>query len=183
MKKDLRNTKYEILNTKNGFTLIELLVVITILSLLATIAFGQYTMSQLKARDAQRKGDIGNVARALEMYYNDHQLYPTSDGVGRMEVDTGAGVVSLDWGEEFATDLVIYMKVLPQDPTVNSGNLGYCYESTGGTAGTYYKLFVKLENDQDKDFDANRTPAVDYICLGDDEYNYGVSSVNVTVEP
>ncbi|MBU2592363.1 prepilin-type N-terminal cleavage/methylation domain-containing protein, partial [Patescibacteria group bacterium] len=166
------------LSKRKGFTLIELLVVMAILAILSTVAFGQYRISQLKARDAQRKGDIGNIARGLEMYYNDNQAYPLSDAAGRMSVSQSGSLTALDWGSEFATDEVIYMKVLPRDPTASGGNLNYCYQSDDGS---YYKIFVKLENDQDKDFDLNRIPAVDYSCLGDAGYNYGISSVNVTV--
>jgi len=132
----------------------------------------------LKARDVQRKGDISNVARGLEMYYNDNQAYPLSDTAGRMLVSQSGATVALDWGSEFATDEVIYMKVLPRDPTVAGGNLEYCYQSDG----SYYKIFCQLENDQDRDLDTNKTPAVDYQCLLDSNYNYGISSVNVTVD-
>lgn len=147
-----------------GLTLIELLVVMVIMGILATVGFGQYRTSQIKARDAQRKGDLDNVSRALEMYYNDHESYPTSSD-GKIQV--GADV--LNWGTAFDTDDVVYMKTLPSDPV---SDYDYCYESDAD--GSYYKLYAKLENENDDDYGS-------YTCNGDTTYSYGVSSSNTTL--
>jgi len=168
----------------SGFTLIELLVTFAILSLLASVALGQYRTSQMKARDAQRKSDLANVARALEMYYNDNQAYPASGG-GLIQVDRGGSLVNLNWGSEFSTDEVIYMKILPQDPHSDDG-VDYCYESNA--SGSYYRLFAKLENNQDPNFfDEDDDGVGDYTCYDSDDtpydgYSYGLSSSNVAVD-
>ncbi len=161
----------KIINTKQGLTLIELLVVMMILGILATVGFGQYRTSQIKARDAQRKGDLDNTARALEMYYNDFQSYPLSSN-GLMQVDTdGDGTLdNLDWGGEFSTPDVIYMKSLPEDP---ADDYDYCYQSTDGT---YFQLYAKLENENDSDY-----YEIGYSCNGDNEYRYGVASSNASL--
>lgn len=142
---------------------------LAILSLLATVGFGQYRTSQKKARDAQRKADLDNIGRALEMYYNDNGTYPLGDD-GLVSID-GA---QIDWGEqlikEYADESVIYMKSLSVDP---ADNQHYCYEST---TGGYYRIFTILENDNDSDISGS------YGCTyqGDVEsYNYGVASFNV----
>lgn len=153
-------------NTKKGFTLLELLVVLAILSILAGIGFGQYKRSQMKARDAQRKGDLDNVARALEMYYNDFQSYPASDTEGRIVI----GESSLLWGGSFETDEAIYMKVLPEDPYDTLGDHQYCYEYNA--TDKYYYIYSFLENEQDSDYGT-------YTCAGnEDAYHYYVSSSN-----
>lgn len=149
-----------------GFTLLELLITITILSILATVGLGQYRSSQMKARDAQRKADLGNIARALEMYYNDHESYPLADG-GRISVEG----VGLDWGTEFSTDDAIYMKALPKDP--QDPEHYYCYESDG----SYYALYAYLENENDPDY---HQPG--FQCSGS-EYFYFVSSPNFQPTP
>lgn len=154
-----------------GLTLIELLVVMVILGILATVGFGQYKTSQIKARDAQRKGDLDNIARALEMYYNDHESYPTSNN-GLMQVDTnGDGTPEpINWGDQFSTVDVIYMKKLPEDPV---SDYDYCYESDA--EGTYFKLYGKLENVNDDNY-----YETGYSC-NSDEYYYGITSSNTTI--
>ena len=166
----MRNTRYLIPDTKfnSGFTLLELLVVITILGILASVGFGQYRTSQLKAQDVQRKGDLGNVARALEMYYNDYSSYPLSTSGGLINVNGG-----LDWGTEFSTSDVVYMKMLPKDPLQGKdANYLYCYQTDSG--GTYYQLYAKLQNENDTEY---KGP---YICAGDNNYTYGIASSNQT---
>lgn len=138
-----------------GFTLIELLVVITILGILSVVGLGSFQSSQAKGRDAQRKQDLGQIQRALEMYYNDYKGYPaTADFVG-------FGVTWEDVNE------TLYMKTVPNDP--RGGD--YCYESDG----IYYKLYAKLENLQD----SKRITPDSTVCTLANGYNYGVSSSNI----
>ncbi|PIP15252.1 hypothetical protein COX47_00635, partial [Candidatus Roizmanbacteria bacterium CG23_combo_of_CG06-09_8_20_14_all_35_49] len=56
---------------RKAFTLIELLLVIIILGVLATLIIGNFFTSLKKGRDARRKGDLEQIQRALEMYYED----------------------------------------------------------------------------------------------------------------
>jgi prepilin-type N-terminal cleavage/methylation domain-containing protein len=65
---------------QKGFTLIELLVVIAIIGLLATLATVSFSGSTKKARDAKRKSDLIQVQKALELYYDDHNAYPSTAG-------------------------------------------------------------------------------------------------------
>lgn len=163
---------------QSGFTLLELLVVVVILGILATVGMGQYRASQIKARDAQRKSDLSNVARALEMYYNDYESYPENNSSGQLVVDGN----SLPWGTGFETDETIYMKDLPQDPGFSDGeDWRYCYVSNGGDD---YKLYARLENENDMDYQDhfNPTPA---NCNSID-YTYVITSSNIakpTVTP
>lgn len=144
---------------KAGFTLVELLVVMAILGILASIGFGQYRTSQEKARDAQRKADLDNIARALEMYYNDNQSYPSAD--------------LLSWGNPFQKEVggstIIYMKQLPQDP----GGVDYCYFSDGSS----YRLYSILENERDSDY-----YEAGYVVDGcEGTYYYGKASTNANL--
>jgi len=144
-------------NKKTGFTLIELLVVIAILGILATVGLGSFQSSQMKGRDAQRKSDLSQIQKALEMYYNDKGVYPTSiPGRGN------------EWRDTSVTGGTLYMKSVPGDP--KGGD--YCYESDG----TYYKLYAKLENTRDPKI---ITPSSS-VCTAANGYNYGVSSSNAT---
>ncbi len=139
----------------SGFTLMELLIVIAILGLLATIGLGSFRSSQIKGRDAQRKSDLAQIQKALEMYYNDYGSYPESLPEG-----------GSSWQDEKGT---LYMKEVPKDPK----NFDYCYEKSGN----WYYLYAKLENSKDPSIE--KTGCKDGCsCEGDNTYNYKVASPN-----
>lgn len=119
---------------KFAFTLIELLVVIVILGLLAALISGNFFTSLKKGRDARRKADLGQVQRALELYYEDKRAFPTQA--------PGSGFV---FNGEFSDQSTgkVYMKKVSSDPT---GQFSYKYESDSD--GSLYKLYACLENTQ-----------------------------------
>ena len=117
---------------KKGFTLIELLLVIIILGFLTSLIAGNFFTSLKKGRDARRKGDLEQIQRALEMYYEDNRAYPTQAA--------GAGFV---FGGDFSSSGKTYMKKVPNDPVAGKN---YKYETDSN--GSYYKLYACLENDQ-----------------------------------
>ena len=144
---------------KTGFTLIELLVVMAILGLLATVGLSSFRNAQIKGRDAQRKSDLSQIQRALEMYYNDKGYYPDELPAGGSE-----------WRDPEVVDGALYMKALPEDP--RGGD--YCYESDGSS----YQLYAKLENANDPAIE--RTCPEGCSCGGDSDYNYKVESENAS---
>jgi len=145
-------------NTLIGFTLIELLLVIAILGILATLIIGNFITSLKKGRDARRKGDLEQVQRALEMYYEDNRAYPEES--------------EIVFGSEFSKDNYVYMKKLPNDPT--SGN-NYLYQSDG----TYYKLYSCIENSLDQGPGVDQS-GYEVNCGNCDSCRYGISSPNTT---
>ncbi|GIW64933.1 MAG: hypothetical protein KatS3mg092_0866 [Patescibacteria group bacterium] len=114
------------MNKKKAFTLLELLIVIIILGVLSSFITSNFLISLKKGRDARRKGDLEQIQRALELYYEDKRAYPSNISFGQSLTDTETGK--------------IYMNKIPNDPSGNS----YKYESDG----TYYKLYACLENNQ-----------------------------------
>ena len=59
-----------------GFTLIELLVVISVISLISTILLVSVSAVRLKATDIKRISELGELQKALDLYFDDHGYYP-----------------------------------------------------------------------------------------------------------
>lgn len=172
--KKLNSKKAFVLSTKyskqGGFTMIELLIVIVILGILMAVGLGNFTNSQRKARDSQRKTDLVNIAKALEVYYNDKGGYPVSLG-------SSTGILTMNWGTAFYDPAVgtssLYMNVLPADPSGKS----YYYESDG----LAFYLYAELENLNDGVLSKFGEDVMVYSgtsCLTG-TCNYGISSSNV----
>lgn len=146
-------------NVGHGFTLIELLVAVAITSVLAGSAFFVLNPSaQLaKARDAQRKNDLGQIRNALDAYYSDYSVFPNA---------TSGIINGIEWGNPWPPDPPYYMIKVPKDP-LSSQN--YNYESDG----TSYRLYAKLERCSDSGAGCMFAPLPNY--------NYVVSSSNLAI--
>lgn len=149
---------------KRAFTLIELLVVIAIIGVLATVIILNIGKAGAKSRDAKRKDDISQIARALKMYHAEKGSYPTNvggpGGVQTLDYSYRTGGSNWMWLNN-SVSLQPYL-ALPKDPKNNNINslLGYNYwyrlGRTSATlpAGTYdwFSVYVRnLENTSDRD--------------------------------
>lgn len=163
---------------QRGFTLMELLIVMVILSILVALATGAYASSSKRGRDNRRKNDIRSISTALEMYYGDKGRYPVGSGGIIMGCGSGDATACV-WGDasngfkdQYGT---LYMAMLPADPTPEKQT--YYYVST---SGVNYKLYAKLENQQDagngviQDGYANTNCGIGSIVL----CTFGISSTN-----
>jgi prepilin-type N-terminal cleavage/methylation domain-containing protein len=61
-----------------GFTLIELLMVVAIIGILIGIALLQLASYRSRTIDAEMKSDLRNAAVAMESYFAEHRVYPSS---------------------------------------------------------------------------------------------------------
>ncbi|OGL34709.1 hypothetical protein A3F65_03370 [Candidatus Saccharibacteria bacterium RIFCSPHIGHO2_12_FULL_47_16b] len=61
----------------SGFTIVELLIVIVVIGILAALVIVTYSGIQQKARDTERKTDLGGLYQKLEEYQADNAKYPT----------------------------------------------------------------------------------------------------------
>jgi len=125
---------------KFGFTLIELLVVMVIIGLLAGLILPNYMSARERARDAQRKSDLEQIQKALELYKMDKNEYPVSSDPF---VPPGSSC-----GKEWKDGSTIYMPKLPCDPQ-STGE--YKYKYTRGADKFTYTLDACLENKSDPD--------------------------------
>ena len=112
---------------KNGFTLIELLVVMVIIGVLAGLILPNYMSARERARDVQRKSDLEQIQKALELYKMD-QLSP-------------------EYPADFSLLISNYMKVVPSDPK-NTDEYVYAY-TRNGSDFLCYILTACLENASD----------------------------------
>lgn len=133
-------------NSTQGFTLVEILVVMMIIGVIASMLLVNFQDARTRSRDSVRKADLRQVKSALQLYYNDYQQFPDSNGGSILGCGVGAGG-QCSWGGAFAADGTTYMNALPLDP-LNSGD--YVYEYTNVDADTY-TLSVSLENASDQD--------------------------------
>jgi len=122
---------------QSAFTLIELLIVITILGVLMTLGYNTFQGSQQKARDAERKSDLKQIQKALELYQQDKPTpqYP----------QTSPGLSAL-------VSPIPYMNEEPGDPlpaTWNWPDYSYTRDSQ-----LEYTLYACLENENDPQADA-----------------------------
>lgn len=145
------------MNRYKGFTLIELLVVISIISLLASVVLASLNSARVKARDARRATDIRELQKALELYFDSNNAYPSASpwfgGQGNC------------WGT--VTDIYIpglapiYISSLPLDPTPGSCTPGPGYGRVYlyGSSGTDYKLMAHVpENCEDPAYRTIKDP-------------------------
>lgn len=117
-----------------GFTLIELLIVISIIGVLSALLLSNMQNARARARDAQRKNDLKQVQKAIEMYRQDQNTVPADGWSALTTALEGDGV---------------QMKEVPVDP-LDSGGYSYDYNYVD----TYeYTLIACLENASDLDAD------------------------------
>lgn len=164
-----------------GFTLVEMLIVIGLVGALATILLvGINPLDQLqKASDTDRKSDLAQVQRALELYYQDNGSYPESSG----DFKILANNTTLAWGSPWQP----YMSELPRDPNPTQT---YKYYSPPTSGGQTYYLYASLERGGKDPQACSNGSACPSIAAGISGFppatscggvcNFGLTSPNVT---
>lgn len=128
-----------------AFTLVELLVVIAILSLLASIVLASLQESRANAEDSARVQETQNVMKALELYRNEHDGYPTIDPSSGNVVPGDTTVARTEGSDEY--DAI--MEKLTQEGYLaevpRSANDGYAYANLDGK-GIFQATLNRVEN-------------------------------------
>jgi prepilin-type N-terminal cleavage/methylation domain-containing protein len=150
-----------------GFTLVELLVVIAIISILTVITVSQFETARKKARDAQRKGDVGSVAKALQLYFADYNVFPSANTVNGWLMTGGEFKDAADY---------VYMKVMPKETRPLFPP--FCYKTD--MEKKKFAVYALLENTADSDCHyTGGSPS--YGCEGQ-LYCFAVTSPNATLD-
>ena len=77
-----------------GFTLLELLVVVAVIGMLAALSLPNFMAARERARDSQKKSDLVQIQKSLELYRQDQALpaYPAAlPAVGTCWSSGGSG--------------------------------------------------------------------------------------------
>lgn len=112
-----------------GFTLIELLVAMGIVAVLTGLALFNFNQSRVRARDLQRKSDVSQLQKAMEVYKIDKGSYPTGALTFQTELQAPTAYINTTFRDPRSGEWVEY-----QYKPVN--------------AKSYY-LFTCLENPSD----------------------------------
>lgn len=143
----------------NAFTLIEVLVVIAILAGLVAILFPNFMSIREKARDTQRKNDIKQLQKALELYKENSYppAYPTA-----LPNPCQAFTNPSDGTQ-------VFMSKIPGDPMGNcTTNIRRYFYYRWTTDPLKYELRACLEDKQDVDGTSSQTApyfdTVGYTC-------------------
>ena len=152
---------------QTGFTIVELLIVIVVIGILAAIALVAYGNVQQRARDASRKSDLAQIAKALHRYNIDNNTYTGSgsgcgaggNGNGWFHMDYDGATTTLKSMEQCLID-GDYVQRQIRDPQTALGCTGVAptqscqyymkYECGGGTY-----LYANLESMPDSTTDTD----------------------------
>lgn len=116
-------------NNERGFTLIELLIVVAIIAILAAILIPNFLRARAQSQFAASKGNLKNLATALESYFVDRGSYPDGSGSGGATPAPGLQALSPD-----------YLRTVPRDPCTS---LHYEYTAIG-TPPTDYEMGINF---------------------------------------
>lgn len=125
---------------QEGFTLLELLIVIAVLGILTAILIPNFVRSRAASLLATCQLDLRNTSAALDLYYNENQVYPdpsgwqtTLESGGYIRKVPASPVDKAPYG--YATDAARSTFVLSDGPNkyTQVGVYGYVvYTATGG---------------------------------------------------
>ncbi len=152
------------------FTKNELISIGVILSLIFILSFVNFVSAIRRARDSQRRQDLGTIANALGKYQQEFRFFPLSSAEGKIKACKGAdfenfleelsqdslfnkekyldGLGSCEWGQDSLADLTdpqypAYLSSIPPDPKQADG-LSYYYLSDGSR----FQIYAYLEGGQ-----------------------------------
>lgn len=86
--KNLADKINRIIRNNEGFTLLELMIVITIIAIIGGFAVSRFTGILDKTKVTAVKTDFGTFETALDAYYLNHNVYPTTEeGLQKLAAD------------------------------------------------------------------------------------------------
>lgn len=152
---------------RKAFTLIEIILVMVLLAIITGILLTNFNSSLKRGRDAQRKNDLAQIQKALEIYYSDMQAYPSFTTFFGGKLCTTVAC---------STSERVYMQRTPVDP---NETYEYVYVPEATASPSYYYLYSYIENDKDVGINVSLTGFTsDVECTTGQLCRYYVSSTN-----
>ncbi|MDP3994357.1 MAG: hypothetical protein Q8P91_00810 [bacterium] len=181
----------------NFFSKEETRAVLLILAVIIAFSYPNFIVSLRRARDAQRKADIGSIYSALNEFQSDFGSFPLpregkiafcspfikketivqpTKGLSISDYDYSA----CEWGKDSISDLFDpsfppYLKIIPQDPHRSKGR-DYFYLSNGNRYQIYGSLEGKGEDEYDEAIIKRNLPCGNKIC------NFGKGYSNIRLD-
>lgn len=178
----------------NTFSKSELRAILIIFAFLIAISTPNFIVSLRRARDAQRKADIGSIQDALFRYQADFGTFPISiDGkiaacepVSFKEVNGIKTPVfsPCGFGKSSLADLSDssyppYLKLIPNDPQAAKGRTYYYFSSS-----SRFQIYGSLEGKDEAEYDVSIVKRG--VSCGAEVCNFGKSSgrtpLNMSIE-
>jgi type II secretory pathway pseudopilin PulG len=148
----------------NFFNKKEIKMISSVLVFISIISFFNFRISIKRARDNQRKNDLGTLQSALEKFNNLTGTFPQNSPDGKIIACKGSdthydkktltwvNVKPCEWGKDVLEDYSdsespILMNPLPIDPK-NLEGISFLYLSNGKR----YQLYAYLESEDDPEF-------------------------------
>ena len=123
------------LSKLKAYTIVEVLIVVAIITALALAALTFFAPQSRKARDAKRKTDLYAIAKILEEYEKDYEIYPAAL--------TQCGITTS------GSPLDDYTTSIPCDPQTK---VNYVYEvGPNATSRVWFRVYAIFENLGDDD--------------------------------
>ena len=172
------------------FTKQERLVVAGILLLIIVVSLPNFVVAIARARNSQRKNDLGTLKNGLTSFQKDLRAFPLSSQDGRIMACSPTlkevlGEITIeykpcDWGKDALADEMdpefpAYIPTLPQDPKVSEG-ASYLYFSNGGR----FQIYAYLEVGDDDEFNP-KVVARGLMC-GTKVCSFGVASSDTPLD-
>lgn len=121
------------------FSTIELLVTLAVVGVFLVVGVVTINSSRAKARDAKRLLDVKQVQMVLELFYMDHNAYPTGKGVV-LGGDSAHALCDTGWSGTPCTGIA-YMSNIPTDPQGGLSTKQYVYSQSDDAASQYTITF------------------------------------------
>jgi Tfp pilus assembly protein PilE len=114
---------------KNKTLKLEISIILIVIGVLIFITYQQFCLAKAKSRDLQRRSDLHEFSKVIELYWVDYGYLPDNDLINSL------------WGKSFVDFGHEYAKLVPKE---NYGDKEYCYEV--GDDGLSFKMFAEFEN-------------------------------------